>query len=71
MSKPTDYKKLWRKEQQKVIMLNNKIDKLLYALDPAFEYLRTIITREQYVELMAKLDINVAFTEGKKDDEQK
>jgi len=74
MSKQTDYKRLYKQTKQHNVILNNKIHKLIQALDPAFEYLRTIITREQYVELMKRLDINVAFVDGKPEevkDEQK
>lgn len=63
MSKKTDYKRLWKQERQKNIDLNNRVQRLFAALDPGFAYLRTIISKDQYVELMKRLDIEVTFTE--------
>jgi len=68
MSKPTDYKRLWRKQEQKNIELTTKIEKLLAALDPGFEFLRKIITEEQYLELMKMLGIDVEFVKTQKKD---
>lgn len=69
MSKKTDYKRLWKQERRKNVELNNRVRRLFNALNPGFDYLRTIITKEQYIELMDRLDIKVTFTDTKSKEE--